>query len=170
MCVHTTVPFNSQYLTIFLSIRCNLTILSFLSSNLPRVSLSILTAQKTQGSPRWEDKEPKAFFRGRDSNQARLDLVKNHRKNTELFDVGIVAWFFFKHNEEEYGPKEKHVSFHDFFNVRTVNLQVSAPLSLLPYASITLFTISYTHSTSTRSILMAQWQHIGFLTSWQEVQ
>ena len=82
-----------------------------------RVTLSILTAQQSLGNYRWEDREPKAFFRGRDSNRARLDLVKDHHKNTELFDVGITAWFFFDHDEEIYGPKANRVGFHDFFKV-----------------------------------------------------
>ena len=81
-----------------------------------RVSLSILSAQRTREIP-WTDREPRVFFRGRDSNKARLELVKRHRKNTELFDVGITNWFFFTHDEEVYGPKMKAVSFHDFFKV-----------------------------------------------------
>ena len=81
-----------------------------------RVVLTTLTAQRTRGIP-WDQRESRALFRGRDSNQARLDLVKLHRKNTELFDVGITAWFFFKHEEEVYGPKAERISFHDFFKV-----------------------------------------------------
>ena len=81
-----------------------------------RVSLSILSAQRTRGIP-WNEREPRVFFRGRDSNKARLEVVKRHRKNTELFDVGITNWFFFTHDEEVYGPKMKAVSFHDFFKV-----------------------------------------------------
>ena len=81
-----------------------------------RVSLSILTAQKTRVIP-WEEREPRVFFRGRDSNKARLEMVKEHRKNTHLFDVGITNWFFFTHDEDVYGPKMKPVSFHDFFKV-----------------------------------------------------
>lgn len=82
-----------------------------------RVSLTTLSTQKTRGDP-WEERIPKAFFRGRDSNRERLDLVRLHRNDTELFDVGITNWFFFPHEEEVYGPKLKHVSFHDFFKVR----------------------------------------------------
>ena len=84
-----------------------------------RVVLTTLTAQRTRGIP-WDQRESRALFRGRDSNQARLDLVKLHRKNTELFDVGITAWFFFKHEEEVYGPKAERISFHDFFKVDRV--------------------------------------------------
>lgn len=81
-----------------------------------RVVLTTLTAQRTRDIP-WDQRESRALFRGRDSNQARLDLVKLHRKNTELFDVGITAWFFFKHEEGVYGPKAERISFHDFFKV-----------------------------------------------------
>lgn len=89
--------------------------LSFLNL-IARVSLSILSAQKTRSIP-WGEREPRVFFRGRDSNKARLELVKQHRKNTELFDVGITNWFFFPYDEEVYGPKMQSVSFHDFFKV-----------------------------------------------------
>ena len=85
-------------------------------THIHRVVLTTLTAQRTRGIP-WDQRESRALFRGRDSNQARLDLVKLHRKNTELFDVGITAWFFFKHEEEVYGPKAERISFHDFFKV-----------------------------------------------------
>ena len=47
----------------------------------------------------------------------RLELVKQHRKNTEMFDVGIVAWFFFKHEEDVYGPVANRVGFNEFFKV-----------------------------------------------------
>ena len=57
------------------------------------------------------------FFRGRDSNKVRLELVKTYRKRTDMFDVGIVAWFFFTHEEEVYGPKANRVGFNDFFKV-----------------------------------------------------
>ena len=90
--------------------------LPWVLSSLFRVSLSILSAQETQNI-RWADKDPRVFFRGRDSNKARLELVKRHRSNTELFDVGIVAWFFFKHEEDVYGPKANRVGFNEFFKV-----------------------------------------------------
>ena len=89
----------------------------YLLNLITRVSLSILSAQKTR-SILWGEREPRVFFRGRDSNKARLELVKQHRRNTELFDVGITNWFFFPYDEEVYGPKMKSVSFHDFFKVR----------------------------------------------------
>ena len=76
----------------------------------------MLSVQEAQKIP-WASRDPRMFFRGRDSNKARLDLVKSHRRNTELFDVGIVAWFFFKHDEEIYGPIANRVGFNEFFKV-----------------------------------------------------
>ena len=72
--------------------------------------------------PRWEDKIPKAFFRGRDSRQERLDLVKNHRNNTDMFDVGLTNFFFFDYDEQLYGPKHKAISFFDFFKVNAYQI------------------------------------------------
>ena len=48
--------------------------------------------------------------------------MKRHHLDTELFDVGIVAWFFFKHEEETYGPVAKRVGFDEFFKVRLGSL------------------------------------------------
>lgn len=106
-----TRPLVSTYPKLKLSAFCGIHLSDY------RVSLTILSAQETQRIP-WADKDPRAFFRGRDSNQARLDLVKRHRKDTTLFDVGIVAWFFFNHDEKVYGPVAKRVGFDDFFKVR----------------------------------------------------
>ena len=82
------------------------------------MSLTTLSVQKTRGNP-WEERESRAFFRGRDSNRERLDLVRLHRNQTDLFDVALTNWFFFnkEYSEEVYGPKAQHVSFHDFFKV-----------------------------------------------------
>lgn len=98
-----------------------------------RVTLSMLTAQRTRGIP-WQDRLTKAYFRGRDSNQARLDLVRLHRNNSELFDVGITNWFFFDYDEAVYGPKANHVSFHDFFQYKyQLNLDGTVAAYRLPY-------------------------------------
>ncbi len=68
----------------------------------------------------WSERDPRVYFRGRDSNKARLELVKRHRQDTQLFDVGIVAWFFFKHEEDVYGPVAKRVGFNEFFKVGSI--------------------------------------------------
>ena len=80
------------------------------------MQLDMLSTLGNAGPP-WEDKIPKAFFRGRDSRQERLDLVRLYRNMTELFDVGLTNFFFFEYNPELYGPKHKAISFFEFFKV-----------------------------------------------------
>lgn len=72
-----------------------------------------------QSSPntKWEDKEEKAFWRGRDSRRERLNLVSLSRQHPELINASLTNFFFFRDEEETYGPKEDHVSFFKFFDV-----------------------------------------------------
>lgn len=67
--------------------------------------------------PKWQDKIAKAFWRGRDSRQERLDFVVMARKKPELYDAALTNFFFFPYDEKKYGPKGQHVSFYDFFKV-----------------------------------------------------
>lgn len=67
----------------------------------------------------WSEREPKAFWRGRDSRRERLTLIDIARKNPELFNASLTNFFFFRDEEKVYGPKEKYVSFFEFFNVST---------------------------------------------------
>jgi hypothetical protein len=84
----------------------------------------MLTVQANTG-PKWQDKIPKAFWRGRDSRQERLDFVVMARKNPELFDAALTNFFFFPYDENKYGPKGSHVSFYDFFKVEKKLRQTS---------------------------------------------
>lgn len=65
------------------------------------------------------NKTARAFFRGRDSREERLQLVSLSKKNPELLDAGITAWFFFRDQEQRVG-KAPLVGFFDFFKVREV--------------------------------------------------
>lgn len=65
----------------------------------------------------WENKTEKAFWRGRDSRQERLDLVVMSRKEPELIDAALTHMFFFKKEPEKYGELVKSTPFFDFFNV-----------------------------------------------------
>lgn len=65
------------------------------------------------------NKTARAFFRGRDSREERLHLVSLSKKNPELLDAGITAWFFFRDKEKHVG-KAALVGFFDFFKVREV--------------------------------------------------
>ena len=81
-----------------------------------RVSLDLLSVQANTG-PIWDNKTEQGFWRGRDSRQERLDLVKLSRKNPDLINASLTNFFFFKQDDEMYGPKVKHVSFFEFFKV-----------------------------------------------------
>ncbi|KXJ16444.1 KDEL motif-containing protein 1 [Exaiptasia diaphana] len=65
-----------------------------------RVSLDMLSVQANTG-PTWKDKIPKAFWRGRDSREERLNLVIMGRKKPELYDVALTNFFFFPYDEKK---------------------------------------------------------------------
>ncbi|KAJ8302974.1 hypothetical protein KUTeg_019370 [Tegillarca granosa] len=79
-----------------------------------RVTLDIISVQGNTG-PSWENKTEKAFWRGRDARQERLDLVIMSRKNPELIDAALTHMFFFPKDEKKYGELVKSISFFDFF-------------------------------------------------------
>ena len=66
--------------------------------------------------PSWINKTEKAFFRGRDSREERLQLVQLSKENPQLLDAGITGYFFFQEKEKELG-KAKLIGFFDFFKV-----------------------------------------------------
>lgn len=66
---------------------------------------------------KFEDREPKLFWRGRDSNRERLKLISLARKHPDLFNASLTNFFFFRDEEDVYGPKTDHVSFFRFFDV-----------------------------------------------------
>lgn len=66
--------------------------------------------------PSWINKTEKAFFRGRDSREERLQLVQLSKENPQLLDAGITGYFFFQEKEKELG-KAKLMGFFDFFKV-----------------------------------------------------
>ena len=65
----------------------------------------------------WEDRLLPAFFRGRDSNKQRLELVKMAKLQPELIDARITQYFFFRESEGELGV-EPRSSFFDFFKYK----------------------------------------------------
>jgi hypothetical protein len=81
-----------------------------------RVTLDLLSVQANTG-PKWPNKTEVAFWRGRDSRQERLDLVKMSHKYPDLINARLTRMFFFKHSEE-LGEMVEHISFFDFFKVR----------------------------------------------------
>ncbi|CAI4227665.1 unnamed protein product [Auanema sp. JU1783] len=71
------------------------------------------------GLPRipWIEKSPKVVFRGRDSNEIRIELAEKALHN-ELMDVGITTYFFF--HETSNPPTKPRMNFNDFFKFRYV--------------------------------------------------
>lgn len=98
-----------------------------------RVSLDMLSVQSNTG-PKWADKINKAFWRGRDSREERLQLVVMARKKPELYDAALTNFFFFKYDESKYGPKVKHISFFEFFKWKfQINIDGTVAAYRLPY-------------------------------------
>lgn len=98
-----------------------------------RVMLDMLSVQTSVERP-WEEREPKAFWRGRDSRRERLRLVELSRKHPELLNASLTNFFFYRSEEEIYGPKEKHVSFFKFFDYKyQVNVDGTVAAYRFPY-------------------------------------
>ena len=91
--------------------------------------------------PFWENKTERALFRGRDSREERLHLVKLSKENPELLDAGITGYFFFREKEKELG-KVQLMGFFDFFKVASkLQSWINFPVQFLP-AEKTRFTFA----------------------------
>lgn len=80
-----------------------------------RVTIDVLALQ--QVLPKWQDKNPVAFWRGRDSHSERLRLIEIARANPDKFNASITDFFFYPDQEARLGPRTKLASFFEFFNV-----------------------------------------------------
>ncbi|XP_044752977.1 protein O-glucosyltransferase 2-like [Coccinella septempunctata] len=101
--------------------------------NMGRVMLDMLSVQgNTKGT--WDKREPKAFWRGRDSSRERLKLIEISRNHPNLFNCSLTNFFFFKDKENVYGPKSDHVSFYKFFDYKyQVGLDGTVAAYRFPY-------------------------------------
>ncbi|XP_055334150.1 LOW QUALITY PROTEIN: protein O-glucosyltransferase 2-like [Paramacrobiotus metropolitanus] len=98
-----------------------------------RVSLDMLSVQATQ-TPVWQEKIPKAFWRGRDAREERLKLVQLGRNNSDLIDAGLTHFFFFRDQESLYGPTVPSVNFFQFFQYKyQLNLDGTVAAYRFPY-------------------------------------
>ncbi|XP_037539292.1 protein O-glucosyltransferase 3 [Nematolebias whitei] len=96
------------------------------------VTNDLLSVQGNTGPP-WANKTERAFFRGRDSREERLQLVSLSKKNPELLDAGITAWFFFRDREKDVG-KAPLIGFFDFFKYKyQVNVDGTVAAYRFPY-------------------------------------
>ena len=105
----------------------------------------MLSVQSNTG-PSWKDKTNKAFWRGRDSRQERLDLVVMGRKKPDMFDTALTNFFFFPYDEKKYGPKMKHISFFDFFKVCIYSLLHIQMIAVIECQSVTSSVSKLFHS------------------------
>ncbi|XP_077372441.1 protein O-glucosyltransferase 3 isoform X2 [Festucalex cinctus] len=96
------------------------------------VTNDLLSIQGNTG-PSWANKTDRAFFRGRDSREERLQLVSLSKKHPELLDAGITGWFFFRDREKQVG-KAPLVGFFDFFKYKyQVNVDGTVAAYRFPY-------------------------------------
>ncbi|XP_069869643.1 protein O-glucosyltransferase 3 [Dipodomys merriami] len=96
------------------------------------VTNDLLSIQGHTG-PSWINKTEKAFFRGRDSREERLQLVQLSKENPQLVDAGITGYFFFQEKEKELG-KAKLMGFFDFFKYKyQVNVDGTVAAYRFPY-------------------------------------
>ncbi|KAE8746961.1 hypothetical protein FOCC_FOCC006381 [Frankliniella occidentalis] len=98
-----------------------------------RVMLDMLSVQTNVELP-WDERVTKAFWRGRDSRRERLHLVSLSREHPDLLNASLTNFFFFRNEEETYGPKEKHISFFKFFDYKyQVNVDGTVAAFRFPY-------------------------------------
>ncbi|XP_069747395.1 protein O-glucosyltransferase 3 isoform X2 [Narcine bancroftii] len=96
------------------------------------VTNDLLSIQGQTG-PSWSNKTQQAFWRGRDSSEERLKLVRISRNNPDLLDAGITAYFFFREEEKALG-KAQLISFFDFFKYKyQVNVDGTVAAYRFPY-------------------------------------
>lgn len=98
-----------------------------------RVTLDLLSVQSNNDIP-WSAKKSQAFWRGRDSRRERLDLIDIAKEHPHLFNTSLTNFFFFRDEEEIYGPKAKHVSFFKFFDYKyQLNIDGTVAAYRFPY-------------------------------------
>ncbi|XP_040196506.1 protein O-glucosyltransferase 3 [Rana temporaria] len=96
------------------------------------VTNDLLSIQGHTG-PSWDNKTEQAFFRGRDSREERLQLVRMSTKYPDLLDAGITGYFFFREMEKQLG-KAPLVGFFDFFKYKyQVNVDGTVAAYRFPY-------------------------------------
>ncbi|CAF1291798.1 unnamed protein product [Adineta steineri] len=84
---------------------------------LSRTTLDIF-AMNTVRHLSWSKKIPKGFFRGRDSCQERLDLVRLSKKFPDLIDANLTRMFFFRDQMSEFEPFAEYIPMPKFFDYK----------------------------------------------------
>ena len=98
-----------------------------------RITLDILSVLGKQ-SFKFDDKKGKLFWRGRDSNEHRLKLVRLSKNHSDIIDANLTNFFFFRDQMEELGPKAPYTPFFDFFEYKyQLNIDGTVAAYRLPY-------------------------------------
>ncbi|XP_054157940.1 protein O-glucosyltransferase 2-like [Oppia nitens] len=98
-----------------------------------RVTLDVLSVFGKQ-SVKFDDKKEMLFWRGRDSNENRLKLIRLSKNHTSLINASLTNFFFFRDQMDELGPKSPYVSFFDFFQYKyQLNIDGTVAAYRLPY-------------------------------------
>ncbi|CAF2045654.1 unnamed protein product [Rotaria magnacalcarata] len=84
---------------------------------LSRTALDIFAMLTARDIP-WSKKNPKGFFRGRDSCRERLDLVRLSKKHPDLIDANLTRMFFFRDQISEFEPFSEQVPMNKFFDYK----------------------------------------------------
>ncbi|KAF9406309.1 hypothetical protein HW555_013264, partial [Spodoptera exigua] len=101
--------------------------------NMGRVTLDTLSVQ-SGAEIAWDEREPRAVWRGRDSRAERLKLIDIARANPDLFNASLTNFFFFRDKESQYGPKQPHISFFKFFDFKyQINVDGTVAAYRMPY-------------------------------------
>lgn len=131
-----------------------------------RVTLDMLSVQ-SKPDVRWEDKVEMAFWRGRDSRRERLDLIRMARRHPDLLNASLTNFFFFRDLEAELGPKQEHVSFFRFFDVRFFSISRGTRFFFVRFWESRDDDVGGgLRSSSTRSTSTARWRRTGSRTCW----
>ena len=88
--------------------------------------MDIFTIRAGASTTRWNEKDSRAFWRGRDSRQERLDLVFMSKQRPDLIDAALTNMFFYTDSEsvKKYGPLVNRTSFYEFFKVTKILLNI----------------------------------------------
>ncbi|XP_022646110.1 KDEL motif-containing protein 1-like isoform X3 [Varroa jacobsoni] len=112
-----------------------------------RVALDIFSVQDRTSHP-FESRLPSAFWRGRDSREERLQLVKLSQNEPHLLNASITNFFFFRDQMSKFGGKTPHVSFFNFFQHKyQVNVDGTVAAYRLPFLLAGGSTVFKTHPT-----------------------
>lgn len=86
---------------------------------------------------KFDEKNNSLFWRGRDSNRARLRLIELAKLNPDRYDVAITNFFFFRDEMHRYRSSREnqtYVSFLNFFNHRyQINLDGTVAAYRFPF-------------------------------------